>query len=150
MRWFSATFALALLVGAPAAAEGPGEQEATLTAEPAAEQEVARRPEEPEEPAPRKPVISVWADRPATLPGYPRIREPEWVGEPISLSVKDADIREVLRSFARIAGINIVISPEVRGTVTVELHDVPWDQALHVILKTHGLGAEIDGRYWLP
>jgi type II secretory pathway component HofQ len=36
----------------------------------------------------------------------------------------------------------------VQGSVTVELKDVPWDLALHLILKIHGMGAEIDGRLW--
>ena len=68
-----------------------------------------------------------------------------WVGSPISLSLRDADLVEVLRSIARLADVNLVIQPGVSGSVTLELKDVPWDQALHVILKTHGLGAELDG-----
>jgi hypothetical protein len=72
-----------------------------------------------------------------------------WHGFPISLSLRDAPLPEVLRSFARLAGVNLVLAPGVTGTVTVELHDVPWDQALYVILKTQGLGAEIDGRVWV-
>ncbi|HEV8631704.1 MAG TPA: hypothetical protein VGV61_15410 [Thermoanaerobaculia bacterium] len=71
-----------------------------------------------------------------------------WKGFPISLSLRDAPLPEVLRSFARLAGMNLVLSPQVQGTVTVELHDVPWDQALYVILKSEGMGAEIDGRVW--
>jgi type IV pilus assembly protein PilQ len=69
----------------------------------------------------------------------------QYFGEPISLSLKDADVREVLRSFAKISGLNIVIQPGVRGTVTVELESVPWDQALDQILKINNLGYELDG-----
>ncbi len=68
-----------------------------------------------------------------------------WQGEKISLSLKDADLVEVLRSFAKLTEINLVIDPRVKGTVTAELHDVALDQALAVILKTHQLGAELDG-----
>jgi type II secretory pathway component HofQ len=64
----------------------------------------------------------------------------------ISLSVKDADLVEVVRSLARIAGVNVVIHPGVSGKVTAELVDVRWDHALAVILKTHGLAMELDGR----
>jgi type II secretory pathway component HofQ len=64
----------------------------------------------------------------------------------ISLSVKDADLVEVVRSFARIAGVNLVIDPGVQGKVTAELVDVRWDRALAVILKTQGLAMELDGR----
>lgn len=66
--------------------------------------------------------------------------ERRYVGEPISLDLKDADIRDVLLTFAKLTKMNMVIDPEVRGTVTVRLEDVPWDQALEVILKVNGLG----------
>jgi hypothetical protein len=75
-------------------------------------------------------------------------RSSRWKGFPISLSLRDAPLPEVLRSFARLAGMNLVLNPQVQGTVTVELHDVPWDQALYVILKSQGMGAEIDGNVW--
>lgn len=71
--------------------------------------------------------------------------EREYFGAPISMSLKDADITEVLRSIARISGLNIVIQPGVSGPVTVELESVPWDQALEQVLKIHGLGMELDG-----
>lgn len=74
----------------------------------------------------------------------------QWRGFPISLSLRDAPLTDVLRAFAQIADFNLVIDPRVhQATVTVELENVPWDQALHVILKIHGLGAEVDGRLWL-
>lgn len=66
-------------------------------------------------------------------------------GEPITLSLKDADIRDLLRSFSEFSGLNFVIQPSVRGTVTVQLTDVPWDQALDLILKTNDLGYELEG-----
>jgi len=68
-----------------------------------------------------------------------------YVGETISLSLKDGDIKDVLRSFAKISGLNVVVQPGVRGTVTVELESVPWDQALDQILKINNLGYELDG-----
>jgi len=80
--------------------------------------------------------------------GRPPSGASRWHGFPISLSLRDAPLPEVLRSFARIAGVNLVLAPGITGSVTVELEDVPWDQALWVILKTHDLGAEIDGRVW--
>jgi type II secretory pathway component HofQ len=64
----------------------------------------------------------------------------------ISLSVKDADLVEVVRSFARIAGVNLIVDPGVRGTVTAELNEVRWDHALGAILKMNGLAMELDGR----
>ena len=63
----------------------------------------------------------------------------------MTISLKDGDIKDVLRSFAQISGLNVVVQPGVSGTVTVELTDVPWDQALEQILKINGLGYELDG-----
>ena len=71
--------------------------------------------------------------------------EKEYFGEPISMSLKDADITEVLRSIARLSGLNIVIQPGVQGPVTVELDRVPWDQALEQILKINNLGMQLEG-----
>jgi len=66
-------------------------------------------------------------------------------GETISLDLKDADLKDVLRTFAQLSRLNIAIDPEVKGTVTVRLHDVPWDQALDVILQVNGLGYVLEG-----
>jgi type IV pilus assembly protein PilQ len=66
-------------------------------------------------------------------------------GETISLDLKDADLKDVLRTFATLARVNIAIDPEVKGSVTVRLHDVPWDQALDVILQINGLGYVLEG-----
>lgn len=94
-----------------------------------------------ETPAPRQ----AWKGFPVVEVGPP---PHVWRGKPIDLSLKDADLVEVLRSFAKLTDVNIVIDPRVQGKVTVELHDVPWDQALYVILKTQGLGVEVTGNVW--
>ena len=60
----------------------------------------------------------------------------------VSLDLQDADIHGVLRLFAEVSGLNFVASDDVQGTVTVYLTDVPWDQALAVILHSKGLGAQ--------
>jgi len=72
-----------------------------------------------------------------------------WTGFPVSLSLHKAPLQDIVRTFAKLAGFNLVLDPRVQGSVTVELKDVPWDQALYLILKTHGMGAEIDGRLWV-
>jgi len=66
-------------------------------------------------------------------------QEQQFTGEPISLSLKDADIRDVLKTFSALTQLNIIIDPGVGGSVTVELRDVPWDQALDLILRINGL-----------
>jgi len=59
------------------------------------------------------------------------------MGKPISLDVQDAEIGTVLRSLASFSGTNIVASPRVEGKVTVKLENVPWREALEVILRAH-------------
>ena len=68
-----------------------------------------------------------------------------FTGNPISLDFQGADLRAVLRSFAEISGLNVVIDPNVQGTVDVALRDVPWDQALDIILRANKLGYSVDG-----
>ncbi|MDQ6891302.1 MAG: secretin and TonB N-terminal domain-containing protein [Acidobacteriota bacterium] len=64
----------------------------------------------------------------------------------ISLDLKDADIRDVLRMFSRITQANFAVDPEVKGSVTMRLEDVPWQDALDVVLRSNGFAAQIDGR----
>jgi type IV pilus assembly protein PilQ len=66
-------------------------------------------------------------------------------GTPVSLDFQQADLRAVLRVFSEISGLNIVIDPAVTGTVDVALRDVPWDQALDIILRANKLGYIVDG-----
>ncbi len=65
--------------------------------------------------------------------------EAKYTGEPISLSLKDADVKDVLRVFHDISKMNIVVHPAVQGKVTVDLENVPWDQAMDIVLKNNGL-----------
>ncbi len=71
--------------------------------------------------------------------------EPGFSGELVSLKFKDADIRDVILCLCSIGRLNVVFDPDVSGKTTLSLHDVPWDQALDVILKTNHLGKEIKG-----
>jgi type IV pilus assembly protein PilQ len=69
--------------------------------------------------------------------------QPRYSGELITLSLKDADIRDVIKTFAVLTDLNIVVDPSVRGSVTLELRDVPWDQAFELILHINGLDYEM-------
>src|SRR5436190_348079 len=80
-----------------------------------------------------------------TIIGTGQPAERKYTGHPVSLDFQGADLRAVLRTFAEISGLNIVIDPKVNGTVDVALRDVPWDQALDIILKANGLGYIVDG-----
>jgi TonB family protein len=65
---------------------------------------------------------------------------PEFTGEPINLELRDADINDVLATLSRIADKEILIEPGLDARITVTIKDVPWDQALSMILDKHGLG----------
>ena len=69
----------------------------------------------------------------------------QYTGEPITLNLKDADIKDTLQRFSELTQLNIVLDPDVRGTVTVSLQDIPWDQALELILKINQLGYVLEG-----
>src|SRR5262249_24925585 len=99
--------------------------------------------------APDSSAAEASRKRPARLksaPAKPADPESRYVGEPISLDLKDADLKDVLRTFAELTKINIAIDPDVKGSVTVVLNDVPWDQALELILEMNGLGYVLEGR----
>jgi type II secretory pathway component HofQ len=77
--------------------------------------------------------------------GIKRNVETQWTGEPISVDFKDIDIKDFFRFIAEISGMNMILDPSVKGTLTIKLTEVPWDQALDVVCRTNGLGYEIDG-----
>jgi type II secretory pathway component HofQ len=72
-------------------------------------------------------------------------QEVEYSGEILSMKFKDADLRDVILYLGDFAGLNVVFDPEVRGVVTVDLKDIPWDQALDLILKTNKVGKTLEG-----
>jgi type IV pilus assembly protein PilQ len=97
--------------------------------------------------APPAPPASQTPPAPPTAPqalGAPRTAR-TFTGNPVSLDFQGADLRAVLRTFSEISGLNMVIDPSVQGTVDVALRDVPWDQALDIILRANKLGYLVDG-----
>lgn len=72
-------------------------------------------------------------------------QERRYTGHPVSMDFQNADLRSVLRTFAEISGLNMVIDPNVQGSVDIVLTDVPWDQALDTILRANNLGYTVDG-----
>ena len=83
---------------------------------------------------------------PAPAPLTKEAQAPQrYTGQLVSMDFQDADLRAVLRTFAEISGLNMVIDPAVQGTVDVVLNEVPWDQALDIILRGSKLGYAVDG-----
>ena len=82
---------------------------------------------------------------PTTSLAVPGSAGKQYTGNPISMDFQDADLRSVLRTFAEISGLNMVIDPQVQGRVDIVLNEVPWDQALDTILRGNKLGWTVDG-----
>lgn len=68
-----------------------------------------------------------------------------YTGERITLNFQDIEVRSVLAIIADFTGLNLVASDSVSGSVTLNLQDVPWDQALDLVLKSHGLASRQEG-----
>ena len=97
----------------------------------------------PAEPGPVSPAAPVLQGPQGQQISSGEVRK--YVGHPISMDFQGVDLRSVLRTFAEISGLNMVIDPDVQGTVDVVLTDVPWDQALEVILRGNSLDYTVDG-----
>ncbi len=68
-----------------------------------------------------------------------------YTGEPISVNLKDVDLKDFFRLIHEISSLNIVLDPNVHGTLTLVLDDVPWDQALDIVLENNGLDRVLEG-----
>ena len=66
----------------------------------------------------------------------------KYIGQKLSLDFKDADIKNVFRLLAEVSGKNIVVTDDVNRKVTLRLVEVPWDQAMDLIISTNGLGKD--------
>jgi type IV pilus assembly protein PilQ len=69
----------------------------------------------------------------------------KYSGEPISVNLKDVDLRDFFRLIHEISGLNVVLDPQVKGTLTIVLDEVPWDQALDIVLQNNGLDKQLHG-----
>jgi len=78
---------------------------------------------------------------PITAPPQPQ----QYSGEIISLDLRDVDLKDFFRLIGEISGLNIVLDPNVGGSLTLRLTDVPWDQALDVVLRNFQLGGQLQG-----
>ena len=100
-----------------------------------------------QQPAPAASRTAAVVQQPQVTPSQQITGVPEkkFQGHPISMDFQGVDLRSVLRTFAEISGLNMVIDPDVQGTVDIVLNEVPWDQALEVILRGNQLDYTVDG-----
>jgi type IV pilus assembly protein PilQ len=92
-----------------------------------------------------QPAVNLAAEQRAQAGQQPAAVGPKYTGEPISVNLKDVDLKDFFRLIHEISGLNVVLDPNVHGTLTVVLDDVPWDQALDIVLKNNDLARELEG-----
>ncbi|HEY6274692.1 MAG TPA: AMIN domain-containing protein, partial [Terriglobales bacterium] len=68
-----------------------------------------------------------------------------YTGEPISVNFKDFDLKDFFRVIQEVSGLNVVLDPSVKGSVSIYLNDVPWDQALAIVLSNNALECQLQG-----
>src|SRR5262249_47422297 len=107
------------------------------------------RPAEPVAPPQQSPVPPAPVVAPASAvvetqqASAPEVQQ--YSGEPVSVNLKDVDLKDFFRLIHEISGLNVVLDPSVRGSVTLVLDNVPWDQALDIVLRNNGLAKQVDG-----
>jgi type IV pilus assembly protein PilQ len=91
------------------------------------------------------PAENLAAEQKAQMKRTPAPTGPKYTGEPISVNLKDVDLKDFFRLIHEISGLNVVLDPNVKGSLTIVLDDVPWDQALDIVLKNNDLARQLDG-----
>jgi len=137
-----------LTTKSPVAAPQPSATRETAQIRPSVPSPVAVLPVSLTQPA---GAFAAPAGQPAALPvpsgpqSMSGTETTKYTGEPISVNLKDVDLRDFFRLIHEISGLNVVVDPNVKGTLTIVLDDVPWDQALDIVLKNNDLEKQLDG-----
>ena len=90
-------------------------------------------------------AVNMAAEQKTQLAQPASVVGPKYTGEPISVNLKDVDLKDFFRLIHEISGLNVVLDPNVKGSLTIVLDDVPWDQALDIVLKNNDLARQLDG-----
>jgi type IV pilus assembly protein PilQ len=89
--------------------------------------------------------VNLAAEQKVQMEQKPAATGAKYTGEPISVNLKDVDLKDFFRLIHEISGLNVVLDPMVHGNLTIVLDDVPWDQALDIVLKNNDLSRQLDG-----
>jgi len=92
-----------------------------------------------------QPAVNLAAEQKGESHLVTPITTAKYTGEPISVNLKDVDLKDFFRLIHEISGLNVVLDPNVKGALTIVLDDVPWDQALDIVLKNNDLSRQLDG-----
>ena len=86
-------------------------------------------------------ALAALADE-VTTPAQGKPAAPVYTGEPMSMHFQNIEMRTALQLVSEFSGVNIIMSDSVTGNLSMRLKDVPWDQVLHTMLQTRGLGQQ--------
>ena len=92
-----------------------------------------------------KPAVNLALEQQQQAASAKKAAGPRYTGEPISVNLKDVDVKDFFRLIHDISGLNVVLDPNVKGSLTLVLDDVPWDQALDIVLQNNGLDRQLQG-----
>ena len=93
----------------------------------------------------KETAVNLAAEQKTQRAQQPAATGAKYTGEPISVNLKDVDLKDFFRLIHEISGLNVVLDPAVKGNLTLVLDDVPWDQALDIVLKNNQLDRKLEG-----
>jgi type IV pilus secretin PilQ/predicted competence protein len=124
----------------PSINQPPFATHASLAAEPAViNAALQQQQQQPAQTTPAGTTVSV------SGPSTSNCTTGRYTGEPFGMNFKDLDLKDFFRLIHEISGLNVVLDPSVKGSVTIVLDDVPWDQALAIVLENNGLACTLQG-----
>jgi type IV pilus assembly protein PilQ len=124
----------------PSINQPPFATHASLAAEPAAiNAALQQQQQQPSQPTAAGTTVSV------SSPAASNCTTGRYTGEPFGMNFKDLDLKDFFRLIHEISGLNVVLDPSVKGSVTIVLDDVPWDQALAIVLDNNSLACTLQG-----
>jgi type IV pilus assembly protein PilQ len=124
----------------PSINQPPFATHASMAAQPAAiNAALQQQQQQPAQSTPAGTTVSV------STPAATNCTTGRYTGEPFGMNFKDLDLKDFFRLIHEISGLNVVLDPSVKGSVTIVLDDVPWDQALAIVLDNNGLACSLQG-----
>ena len=105
----------------------------------------SQSPSAPPAPAPSQQSATMATATPSMTPSSAAQTSPKYTGEPIRVNFKDVDLQDFFRLIHEVSGLNVVLDPSVKGSVTLVMEDVPWDQVLDIVLRNNNLDKQLDG-----
>jgi type IV pilus secretin PilQ/predicted competence protein len=102
-------------------------------------------PSAPPAPAPSQQSQTMAVPTQSMTPSSAAQASPKYTGEPIRVNFKDVDLQDFFRLIHEVSGLNVVLDPSVKGSVTLVMEDVPWDQVLDIVLRNNNLDKQLDG-----